>query len=158
MIPSDPTSPNSDWRREFCDLIVARPAEQCFALFSNFERTPQWLVELRSARVRRFDETGRAAVVDYMAAPVRGGYTYPMHYVYDDGGLGVSWHGEVQGGARSIEGAVLFVPVDAARCEMRYETSVRLSEDLPAWFRSAQQDRPAEQLCQAFKRWAETGL
>ena len=158
MIPSDPSSVHCDWHRESCDLIVARPAEQCFALFSDFERTPQWLVELRSARVRRFDEAGRPAIVDYMAAPVRGGYTYPMHYDYDEDGLGVSWHGEVQGGARSLEGVVRFVALDAARSEMRYETAVRLSADMPAWFRSSQQDRPAEQLCLAFKRWAEGGL
>jgi uncharacterized membrane protein len=151
---ADPNAHN-DWRRESCDLIIARPAAHCFALFTAFERTPQWLVELRSARTRKFDAEGRAVVVDYMAAPVRGGYTYPMCYVYDPDGRGLRWQGEVHGGARSIEGAVRFEPLDAARCEMRYTTAIRLAADMPAWFRSAQQDRPAEQLCRAFKSWAE---
>jgi len=155
MPSSDTTPTGGDWRRESFDLVIAQPAERCFAMFTDFERTPQWLVELRSARARKFDEAGRPVVVDYMAAPVRGGYTYPMHYVYDEGGLGVAWHGEVQGGARGIEGKVRFTALDGVRCQMVYETAVRLSAEMPAWFRSSQQDRPAEQLCRAFKRWAE---
>ncbi len=157
MPPSDTFGSTGDWRRESCNLIIARPADQCFALFTDFERTPEWLVELRSARTRQFDDSGRALVVDYMAAPVRGGYTYPMNYVYHAEGLGLDWHGEVQGGARGIEGAVRFAVLDVARCEMQYETGIRLSVDMPGWFRNSQQDRPAEQLCQAFKRWAEGG-
>ena len=78
-----------------------------------------------------------------------------MHYVYEPEGLGLAWHGEVKGGARSIEGAVRFLALDGARCQMHYETAVRLSDEMPAWFRSSQRDRPAEQLCRAFKRWAE---
>ena len=157
-MPGSPTSPpGDDWRRESIDLVIAQPAARCFALFTAFERTPEWLVELRSARARTYDDKGRTIVVDYMAAPVRGGYTYPMNYVYEPGGLGLIWHGEVQGGARSIEGVVRFAPLDPARCEMHYETAIRLSDDMPGWFRSSQQDRPAEQLCRAFKRWVEAG-
>lgn len=154
---SSPDLPLGDWHRESYSTIIARPAADCMTLFTTFERTPEWLVELRSARIRSFDDRGRVAVVDYMAAPVRGGYTYPMNYVYDADELGLTWHGEVTGGARSVEGSVRFVAQGQARCDMQYETAIRLSADMPAWFRSAQQDRPAEQLCRAFKRWVEGG-
>jgi len=155
-MPGSPTSPpGDDWRRESFDLVIAQTAARCFELFTDFERTPEWLVELRSARARTYDEAGRTVVVDYMAAPVRGGYTYPMNYVYEPEGFGLQWHGGVQGGARSVQGVVRFAPLDTARCEMHYETAIRLSDEMPAWFRSSQQDRPAEQLCRAFKRWAE---
>jgi uncharacterized membrane protein len=156
MSPPHKSEPGNQWRRESHDLVVAQSADRCFALFTDFERTPQWLVELRSARARTYDDTGRAVVVDYMAAPVRGGYTYPMNYVYDPAGLGLSWHGEVQGGARIIEGVVRFDALDSVRCQMHYETAICLSVEMPGWFRNSQQDRPAEQLCRAFKRWAET--
>ncbi len=156
MAPSQTPPPDNDWHRGTYDLVIARPADRCFAMFTDFERTPEWLVELRSARARIFDDDGRAVVVDYMAAPVRGGYTYPMNYVYDPAGLALAWHGEVSGGARSIEGLVRFDPLDTERCQMFYETAIRLSGTMPGWFRHAQQDRPAEQLCRAFKRWVES--
>lgn len=151
--PSPPIT--GEWQRQAHRQTIQRSAAQCYALFCDFERTPEWLVELRSARVRSYDAAGRPAVVDYMAAQVRGGYVYPMHYEYDAEGLAVSWKGVVKGGVRHIEGAVRFTPQGADACEMIYETAIGLSAELPAWFRSSQQDRPVEQMCQAFKRWAE---
>ena len=136
-------------------ITIAQPAARCFSLFCAVERTPEWLVELRSARVRKYDAEGRPLVADYMAAPVRGGYLYAMHYLYPPDDLAVSWRSSMKGEARLVEGAVQFIPRDPTHCEMRYETTISLSPDLPGWFRSAQQDRPAQQLCEPFKRWVE---
>lgn len=134
---------------------IERPAERCFRYFCAVERIPEWLPEVRSARVRHFDDEGRPAVVDYLASGSRAGIVYSVAYTYDPDGLAVAWQSAPTGpDLLRVEGLARFLPQGRA-CEMHYENRVGKGEALPAWAASMYRDRPLQELLAAFKAWVE---
>jgi uncharacterized membrane protein len=138
------------------EITIDRPADACFDLFCEVEKLPEWLPEVRSARVRDFDDEGRAEAVDFMASLERGGLVYTLTYSYAPSELEVSWESVDRAGPRSLQGSARFVPTSESACRMVYEIRVDLAADLQPWVTDRYRERPGQDLCLAFKQWAES--
>jgi hypothetical protein len=101
------------------------------------------------------DDDGRPLVVDYLASLERGGYVYTVRYHHAPADFTVRWDSEASAGLRRVIGTAAFVPAGEHACDLLYETLVEVAADLPAWALASQEDRPAEQLCEAFRAWVE---
>ncbi len=153
---TEPSAPNEDAQQQEHECVIARSAAECFAAFCDVELTPQWVPDVRTARVRHYDDDGRPRVVDFMAGPARGGYVYAHRYQYEAGACTVSWATEGSSGIRRMSGRVVFQATDTGTCRMRYENRIEVPGGLPQWARAAQLDRPVAEICAAFRRWVES--
>lgn len=152
--PQAPVPPNVQHR--FAETEVNRNARACYELFASVQRTPEWLPEVRSARVRHFDHAERPAEVDFMASADRGGLVYALRYRYDPDQLVISWESRKESASvRRLEGTVRFDSTGPERCLMVYEVFVQIDAKLPEWAHRPYHERSAEQLCSAFKEWAK---
>jgi uncharacterized protein YndB with AHSA1/START domain len=152
---TEPSAPSPNRQQDAHCERISRPAEHCFRLFHDARRIPEWLPGVRAARSRHHDDEGRPLEVEYLASAERGGYVYTVRYVYLPADLTVTWESGDQAALRQVTGAATFMPLGHGECDLLYETSVEVSAALPAWAMAPQQDRPAEQLCRAFRAWVE---
>lgn len=150
---AEPTGPSCQ-RDAHCERIH-RTAEHCFRLFTDVRRIPEWLPGVRAAHVRHLDDEARPLAVEYLASAERGGYVYSVRYAYLPAELTVTWASGDAAALRQVTGAATFVPTGHGECDLLYETAIEVSAALPPWALAPQQDRPAEQLCRAFRAWVE---
>src|SRR5688572_6382182 len=70
---------------EWLTVALPRPADQCYELFCNVERIPEWLQVVRSTIVRRKDRLGRPREVSFLARLQRATIGYTLSYAYRSG-------------------------------------------------------------------------
>ena len=152
---TDPDAPSPNRQADaHCERIL-RDAEICFRLFSDVRRLPEWLPGVRAAHVRHLDDEGRPLEVEFLSSAERGGYVYSVRYRYVPADLTVTWESGAPAALRQVTGAATFMPTAPGECDLLYETSIEVAAALPSWALAPQQDRPAAQLCRAFRIWVE---
>ena len=152
---TEPSPPGPNRQQEAHCERIQRAAEICFRLFHDVRRIPEWLPGVRAAHVRHLDDEGRPLEVEFLASAERGGYVYSVRYAYAAADLTVTWESGAPTALRQVTGAATFMPTGPGECDLLYETSIEVSAALPPWAMAPQQDRPAEQLCRAFRMWVE---
>lgn len=126
----EPLVPEPDW---LLSVTLPRPAEECYALFCDIERLPEWLAVIRSAVVTRRDLDDRPRQVSFLARLERATVGYTCTYRYRHSDLAVSWSTPAGSGIR-VEGYARFVPLGESACLMTYSLVLDLGESgLPGW-------------------------
>src|SRR5262245_12816997 len=72
-------------------IALSRPADPCFELFCDVERTPEWLAVVRSAVVTARDTRGRASQVAFLARLEHATIGYTCRYRYHARDRRVAW-------------------------------------------------------------------
>lgn len=118
-------------------IHVQAAPERCYAIALDFERYPEWVSEIKEARVLRRDDDGRGGEVEYRAAAMGRSTSYVLRYNYGSNPLRLSWRlmsGDVM---RRLDGEYEFAPVDGDpdATEVTYYLSVELQVPLPGFVR-----------------------
>jgi ribosome-associated toxin RatA of RatAB toxin-antitoxin module len=112
---------------------LPRSAEECYALFCEIERIPEWLTIVRSALVTRRDERRRAREVAFLARLERATVGYTCHYKYQPTARRVEWSTAPDASIR-ISGHAQFGSLGTRACLMTYHLDLDLGDaGLPVW-------------------------
>ena len=88
---------------------VARPVEDCWRVFTDFEATLRWVPGLRSAKLVTFDLEGLPEEVRYEFVA---GLIYSLRYTYDTGANVVRWEPVDEEGKRGgVRGFARFTAI-----------------------------------------------
>ena len=111
-------------------IRVEAPADRCYDVAVDFESYPEWVRDVREAKILEADEEGRGKRVEFRAAALGKSIRYVLEYDYSDAPHSFSWKfvdGEM---LRQLDGTYRFEPVgDATR--VHYELAVELAVPLP---------------------------
>ncbi len=114
--------------------IAVSPA-RLFEVVTDFEHYPRWARDLKSVKVVKRDEAGRAIEVQYRAAAMGRSTSYTLRYDYTNAPERLPWvlvNGDIM---RRLDGAYEFQAVDDdPNCtEVVYHLTVELIVPLPAF-------------------------
>jgi uncharacterized membrane protein len=127
------SSGKASTRADFLSVALPRPADDCYALFSEIERTPEWLRILRSAVVTQRDQRRRATAVAFQASLERATIGYTCFYRYHASERRVYWS-TANGASIKITGFAQFQSLTTEACMMTYGVDLDLGDQyLPAW-------------------------
>lgn len=110
---------------------LPRPADDCYDLFCEVARIPEWLSVVRSAMVVRRDFHERPTEVAFLARLERATVGYTCHYRYEPGRRRVDWS-TAPGARLRVAGAASFQPLGPSTCLMSYQLDLDVG-GLPAW-------------------------
>jgi ribosome-associated toxin RatA of RatAB toxin-antitoxin module len=131
-IPATPDAGRVSPRPEWLSVALSRSADECFQLFSQVDRIPEWLSIVRSAVITRRDHHGRAVEAWFIARLERAAIGYRCRYRYNARKRTVNW-GTEPGASVYMKGYASFVPLGPKACLMTYALEVDLGDALPAW-------------------------
>lgn len=129
-------------------------ADQCYGLFCDVDRIPQWLWVVDTAVVQERDAQNRATRVDFIGSLERAAIGYSLSYSYDDERREVRWH-HVGSGVKELAGSARFIPHPAGGCTLEYRLTSELSSGLPPWADQLYRQRPAETVVIDFCEYVE---
>jgi uncharacterized membrane protein len=120
-------TPGASW----LSIALARPADQCYALFCDVERIPEWLAVVRSAVVTKRDPRNRPAYVAFLARLEHATIGYTCRYRYHASERRVLWS-TPDTSSITVKGFAQFAPLGERSCMMTYGLDLDLG-DLPGW-------------------------
>ena len=134
------------------DLQTQLPvsAQRAYELFCDSERIPSWLQVVRSSRVIRRFEDGRAKRTAFIAQMERASMGYTLHYRYDDQARCVTFS-TAPDASTQITGRAYFEDRGSRYCVMHYELDLRSSTQLPEWEDKGYAGHPAQAVLRDFK-------
>lgn len=125
--------PRTEREDDLLTVALPRPAPDCYALFADIERTPEWLRVIRSAVVTERDRHARPRRVAFLARLKRATIGYSCLYRYRADDLRVAWT-TVDGASIRVRGHAQFQALGGKACLMTYRLEVDLgSNGLPAF-------------------------
>ena len=120
-------TPSSGW----VSVALPRTADDCYALFCQAERIPEWLAVVRTAVVTRRDVRGRPTEVSFLARLENATIGYTCRYRYHAGDRRVAWSTKEDSNLL-VKGFAQFAPLGPKACMMTYGLELDLG-GLPAW-------------------------
>jgi hypothetical protein len=133
---------------------IPRSADDCYRLFTAFERMTEWLSVASEIEVLARDGQGRPTEVEFRGRLEHTTIPYLLHYQHDDRSRCVQWSSALDSsGILRIGGSVLFTPIDAGSAWMRYRLISQRAHFLPRWDDEHYQRRPAETVVLDFCEW-----
>lgn len=115
----------------YLSIALARPADQCFALFCDVERIPEWLAVVRSSVVTARDTRGRATQVAFLARLEHATIGYTCRYRYHQKDRRTAWS-TPESSRITVRGFAQFQPLGDRACMMTYGLNLDLP-GLPGW-------------------------
>jgi uncharacterized membrane protein len=112
-------------------IRVEAPASRCFDVAVDFESYPEWVRDVKEARVLEHDDEGRGARVEYRAAALGKSVRYVLGYDYSDAPTSFSWHLVEGDMLRRLDGSYRFEPEGDASTRVHYDLAVDLAVPLP---------------------------
>ena len=117
--------------------MVAASPERCYELAVDYERYPDWVADIKEARVRTRDDAGRGSEVEFRAAAMGRSTNYVLRYNYGSNPLRISWRlmeGDIM---KRLDGEYEFATVDGDPDSTRvtYYLSVDLATPIPGFVR-----------------------
>jgi ribosome-associated toxin RatA of RatAB toxin-antitoxin module len=130
-VPSHATSSLST--SPHLSTALPRGADECYSLFCEVERIPEWLTVVRSAVVTGRDERRRARDVAFLARLERATVGYTCSYEYNAQHRRVGWQTRESSSIR-VAGHAQFSPLGERACLMTYHLDLDLgAHGLPNW-------------------------
>jgi len=115
-------------------LIQASPAE-CFKAVMDVESYPEWIDDIKEAKVIAFDDEGRTGDATFRSAAMGRSSTYTLRYSYGSNPLRIAWRlleGDIM---RRMDGEYEFVTVEGESgvSQIHYHLEVDLLVRLPGF-------------------------
>jgi hypothetical protein len=124
------TSAQFDLDGDWLSVALPRPAEWCFALFADIERTPEWLSIVRCAVVTERDLIERPRKVAFLCSLQRATVGYTLTYRYRSADCRIAWSTPRRSSLK-VRGSVQFQPLSSQACLMTYCLDLAFGRGLP---------------------------
>jgi ribosome-associated toxin RatA of RatAB toxin-antitoxin module len=112
-------------------IRVEASADRCFDVAIDFESYPEWVRDVKEARIIERDAEGRGSRVEYRAAALGKSVRYVLAYDYSNAPTSFSWELVEGDMLRRLDGSYRFEPDGDASTRVHYELSVDLAVPLP---------------------------
>ena len=112
-------------------IKVEASADRCFDVAVDFESYPEWLRDVKEAKILDSDSEGRGLRVEYRAAALGKSVRYVLAYDYSGAPGEFSWHFEEGDMLRRLDGTYRFEPESPTSTRVHYELAVELAMPLP---------------------------
>ena len=110
---------------EWLTVALPRGADDCYALFCDLERIPEWLSVIRSVSVTSRDGRGRPRDVAFLARLERGTVGYTLTYRIREAERWLCW-ATAETSSICIAGFAQFSPLGPDACLMSYSVAMDL--------------------------------
>ena len=111
-------------------IKVEAPADRCYDVAIDFESYPEWLRDVKEAKILEVDGEGRGLRVEFRAAALGKSIRYVLEYDYSDAPGSFSWKFAEGDMLRRLDGTYRFESEGAAT-RVFYDLAVELAMPLP---------------------------
>ena len=111
-------------------IKVDAPADRCYDVAIDFESYPEWLRDVKEAKILETDEEGRGKRVEFRAAALGKSIRYVLEYDFSDAPHSFSWKFVDGDMLRRLDGTYRFEP-DGNSTRVHYDLAVELAVPLP---------------------------
>jgi ribosome-associated toxin RatA of RatAB toxin-antitoxin module len=112
-------------------IRIEASSDRCFDVAIDFESYPEWVRDVKEARIIERDAEGRGERVEYRAAALGRSVRYVLGYDYSNAPSSFSWELVEGDMLRRLDGSYRFEPEGDASTRVHYELSVDLAVPLP---------------------------
>jgi uncharacterized membrane protein len=111
-------------------IRVEAPADRCYDVAVDFESYPEWVRDVKEAKILETDDEGRGTRVEFRAAALGKSIRYVLEYDYSQAPEAFSWKFVEGDMLRRLDGTYRFEP-DGASTRVHYDLAVELAVPLP---------------------------
>ncbi len=111
-------------------IRVDAPPDRCWDVAIDFESYPEWVRDVKEARILERDTEGRGSRVEFRAAALGKSIRYILEYDYSEAPSAFSWKFVEGDMLRRLDGTYRFEP-DGASTRVQYDLAVDLAVPLP---------------------------
>ena len=111
-------------------IRVDAPAARCWDVAIDFEEYPDWVRDVKEARILERDEEGRGHRVEYRAAALGKSVRYILEYDYSEAPEAFSWKFVEGDMLRRLDATYRFEP-EGDGTRVHYDLAVDLAVPLP---------------------------
>jgi uncharacterized membrane protein len=112
-------------------IRIDASADRCFDVAVDFESYPEWLRDVKEAKILAVDDEGRGLRVEFRAAALGKSIRYVLEYEYATAPKEFSWHFAEGDMLRRLDGTYRFDPEGPALTRVQYDLAVELAMPLP---------------------------
>ena len=112
-------------------IRVDASADRCFDVAVDFESYPEWLRDVKEAKILEVDEEGRGKRVEFRAAALGKSIRYVLEYDYSAAPEQFSWRFAEGDMLRKLDGTYRFESDGPASTRVHYDLAVELAVPLP---------------------------
>ena len=112
-------------------IRIDAPADRCFDVAVDYESYPEWLRDVKEAKILESDSEGRGLRVEYRAAALGKSIRYVLAYDYTNAPGEFSWRFVEGDMLRRLDGSYRFESDGPASTRVHYELAVELAMPLP---------------------------
>jgi uncharacterized membrane protein len=111
-------------------IRVEAPADRCYDVAVDFESYPEWVRDVKEAKILETDDEGRGTRVEFRAAALGKSIRYVLEYDYAASPEAFSWRFIEGDMLRRLDGTYRFEP-DGDSTRVHYDLAVELAVPLP---------------------------
>ena len=112
-------------------IRVDAPPERCWDVAVDFESYPEWVRDVKEARILERDAEGRGHRVEYRAAALGKSVRYVLEYDYTEAPHAFSWKFVEGDMLRRLDGRYRFESDGEGSTRVHYELAVDVAVPLP---------------------------
>ena len=112
-------------------IRVDAPADRCYDVAVDFESYPEWVRDVKEAKILERDPEGRGTRVEYRAAALGKSIRYVLEYDFSDAPTAFSWKFVEGDMLRRLDGTYRFEPESDTSTRVHYDLAVELAVPLP---------------------------
>ena len=112
-------------------IRVEASADRCFDVAVDFESYPEWLRDVKEAKILEVDDEGRGLRVEFRAAALGKSIRYVLEYDYSAAPDAFSWQFAEGDMLRRLDGTYRFEPESPTVTRVHYDLAVELAMPLP---------------------------
>jgi len=112
-------------------IKVEASADRCYDVAIDFESYPEWLRDVKEAKILEVDDEGRGLRVEFRAAALGKSIRYVLEYDYTSAPNAFSWRFAEGDMLRRLDGTYRFEPEGPAATRVFYDLAVELAMPLP---------------------------
>ncbi|HTL85279.1 MAG TPA: SRPBCC family protein [Acidimicrobiia bacterium] len=112
-------------------IRVDAPAERCYDVAVDFESYPEWVRDVKEAKIIERDADGRGTRVEYRAAALGKSIRYLLEYDFSEAPTAFSWKFVEGDMLRRLDGTYRFEPESPTSTRVHYDLAVELAVPLP---------------------------
>jgi ribosome-associated toxin RatA of RatAB toxin-antitoxin module len=112
-------------------IRIDASADRCFDVASDFESYPEWVRDVKEAKVLEYDDAGRGVRVEYRAAALGKSVRYVLAYDFSAAPASFTWELVEGDMLRRLDGSYRFEPEGEGSTRVHYDLAVDLAMPLP---------------------------
>jgi ribosome-associated toxin RatA of RatAB toxin-antitoxin module len=112
-------------------IRVEASADRCFDVAVDFESYPEWLRDVKEAKILEVDDEGRGLRVEFRAAALGKSIRYVLEYDYSAAPDAFSWQFAEGDMLRRLDGTYRFEAESPTVTRVHYDLAVELAMPLP---------------------------